>query len=202
VLSILARFADWFVPNKLLNLGSINLLTRARILIFVLSFTIVLAIGLYIYGTFLSHFSNAMLFAAGLFSVIVIVFSVISLNLFKFTGSFSLVGNIWAVGAYLSITSSTYYSGGFAESPVTPYLICLPILMYLITNTSWVIFWSIIVSVTSAVLLMVSEQGYVFPQLFSDSHRYSLFTTDCVIVVLIALSVWSCNRLILQDCED
>ncbi len=108
--------------------------------------------------------------------------------LFRRTGSFSLVGNLFCLQVFLSAVALTAITGGIAASGIVHVLIIIPVVAFILVSQRWGMIWLVLVlAVTS---LFVAADGVV-----SGWQRITLTNTasaNLMVAFVSTLTVAAC----------
>lgn len=191
----LADLVDNFIPYTIWRSGpDPATVARARTLVAVLGFSIVLplltlliVLGLHLFTA--RDFMPAIISLVGI--VVVLVFQQV---LFHSSANLYAASIAFSITFYLSLTAATALTGGWT-SPVTPLLLCTPIIVFLISGWREAEYAVLLTFATGMVFMVLDLLFIKLPQFMHEENRpYALgvvwFLACIVLLLLFANQKW------------
>jgi diguanylate cyclase (GGDEF)-like protein len=185
-----------FISDELLNDPMSDALPRALILVGVVTISAVSGLFWMIALGFAYGASGApLLLLATLIALTTVLGYIGTLWLFKKQQTLFPAANLYALTTTFSTVTPCMITGGISSSPYILLVLVVPIFMFLIAGRESGTYWSLVVVISVAILMLLETVGVEFPQIISQEWiaRYRLLTWLTTLALLV-LSLRSYER--------
>jgi diguanylate cyclase (GGDEF)-like protein len=137
------RFAiDQFVPKGYLELEQYDIILRSRI---TASFLLLSALMSFYVGFIASTFDSADIYQTNPTGLYVLGFAYLFTTLlFRITGAFCIVANMYAAISYIAMYFSSFSFGASTANPLLLFLLMVPMITFIISGKSTALFWTLL----------------------------------------------------------
>lgn len=161
----LLSLASYFIPPSVQGEQLSNRLLRARVLIIMLLFELLITGAILLFVLLSSYYPAASKQLTVVLVVPIFAAYLFSLYRFKRTGDLIISANIYILSTFLGVASSIAFTGGLAAAVTAHMLFILPVFAFMITGRRWGLIWTAIACVTVLVYYTLYLQGVQFEHL-------------------------------------